>query len=126
MINITSSGSFKHTDSFLKKTANKQQFKNLQKLAEEGVNALSSATPVDSSLTAKSWYYEIVIKNGKYTIIWKNKNVSDNVSVAILIQYGHLTGTGGWVQGRDFINPAIRPIFDKIANDVWKEVTKND
>lgn len=95
----------------------------LGKYGVEGVQALSQATPQDSGLTASSWSYEILKQNGNYTIVWINTNVHSGVSVAVLIQYGHGTGTGGYVQGRDYINPAIQPIFDRIANDVWKVVT---
>lgn len=89
-----------------------------------GVAALASATPVDSGETAQSWYYEITNKKGSVSISFHNSNIQNGVPIAIILQYGHGTGTGGWVAGRDYINPAIRPIFDQIANDAWKEVTK--
>lgn len=97
--------------------------KILDRFGQEGVAALSSATPVDSSFTANSWDYEVVETGNSYSIIWTNSNVVNGVPVAILLQYGHGTGTGGYVQGRDYINPAIKPIFDKIAKEVWKVVT---
>ena len=86
--------------------------------------ALASATPVDSGLTASSWSYEITNKNGTATISFRNSNIQNGVPIAIILQYGHATGTGGWVEGRDYINPAIQPIFDQIANDAWKEVER--
>ena len=86
--------------------------------------SLASATPVDSGETAKSWYYEITNKKGFVSISFHNSNIQNGVPIAIILQYGHGTGTGGWGAGRDYINPAIRPIFDQIANDAWKEVTK--
>ena len=87
--------------------------------------ALASATPVDSGETATSWYYEITNKNNTITISFHNSNIQNGVPIAIILQYGHGTGTGGWVQGRDYINPAIQPIFDQIANYAWKEVTRS-
>ena len=89
-----------------------------------GVEALSSATPIESGLTASSWYYKIENKDGKASINFYNSNIQNGVPIAIILQYGHGTGTGGWVEGKDYINPAIQPIFDKIVNDAWKEVTK--
>ena len=89
-----------------------------------GVDALASATPVESGLTAASWYFEVESGGGRHRITWKNSNVNGGVHIAIILQYGHGTGTGGYVQGRDYINPAIRPVFDKIEAEVWKEVTK--
>ena len=86
--------------------------------------ALASATPIDSGMTANSWNYSIEKKNGVIKISFNNTNIQNGVPIAIILQYGHGTGTGGWVEGRDYINPAIQPIFDKIANDAWREVTK--
>ena len=97
---------------------------NLDKYGQEGVAALASATPVDSGLTASSWYYEITHTKDSSTITFLNSHVNDGVPIAIILQHGHGTGTGGWVEGRDYINPAIQPIFDKIANNAWREVTK--
>ena len=96
----------------------------LDKYGREGVAALASATPVDSGLTASSWYYEIENKNGSATITFYNSNIQSGVPIAIILQYGHGTRNGGWVQGRDYINPAIQPIFDKITDEAWREVTK--
>lgn len=97
---------------------------DLDKYGREGVAALASATPVDSGLTANSWYYTIENTRGSIKITFHNSNIQNGVPIAIIIQYGHGTGTGGWVQGRDYINPAIQPIFDRISNDIWREVTK--
>ena len=96
----------------------------LDKDGREGVNALSSATPVESGVTAASWYYEIEHSSGSAAIQFYNSIVNKGVPIAIILQYGHGTGTGGWVQGRDYINPAIQPLFDKMAEEVWKEVTR--
>ena len=97
---------------------------DLDKYGRAGVAALASATPVESGLTASSWYYEITNKDGSATISFYNSNIQNGVPIAIILQYGHGTGTGGWVQGRDYINPAIQPIFDQITKDAWKEVTR--
>ena len=123
MIKIESKGSFKNTESFLKKVSNRSIYNSLDKYAREGVAALKSATPVDSGLTAASWYYKISSTRGSYSITWMNSHTPSGRPVAIMLQYGHATGTGGYVQGRNYINPAIKPIFDRIARDVWKAVT---
>lgn len=96
----------------------------MEALAQEGVNALRAATPVESGVTADSWTYEVLESGGGVTIWWNNTNIVDGFSVAIGLQYGHGTGTGGWIEGYDFINPAIQPIFDKIADKVWEEVKR--
>ncbi len=96
----------------------------LDKYGKDGVAALSSATPVDSGNTVNSWYYEIENKKGQVRINFLNSNINQGVPIAIILQYGHGTGTGGWVQGRDYINPAIQPVFDRILQDIWKEVTR--
>lgn len=123
MITIESKGSFKKTESFLKTVSSRSIYKDLDRFGRAGVSALESSTPEESGLTATSWDYEITSSRGSYSIIWTNDNLVDGVPVAILLQYGHGTGTGGYVQGKDFINPAIKPIFDQIAQDVWKVVT---
>ena len=97
---------------------------DLDKYGREGVAALSSATPVDTGKTANSWYYKIERQNGSVSINFLNSNINEGVPIAIILQYGHATSTGGWVEGRDYINPAIRPLFDSIAEKAWKEVTK--
>lgn len=116
-------GNFNNTERFFKRARKMDFFRNLEKYAQEGVAALSSATPVDSGLTAASWDYEIVKKKGFISIYWTNSNINAGVPIAVILQYGHGTNNGGYVQGRDYINPAIRPVFDKIADNAWKEVT---
>lgn len=123
MISFTSSGSFKNTEAFLKKMSRKEMFNSLEASAREGVSALASATPVDSGITAASWSFEIQRSGDSCTIVWTNDHVVDGRPIVIMLQYGHGTGTGGYVQGRDFINPAIKPVFDRIADKVWKAVT---
>ncbi len=115
MINITEKGSFKNTEAYLRKLKDADRLRILGKYGSLGVNALSNATPRESGLTAESWYYTIVQRPGYYSIRWHNSNVHDGIPIAVLIQYGHGTGTGGYVQGRDYIMPAIRPIFDMIS-----------
>jgi hypothetical protein len=124
MIEVTSSGDFKKTEAFLLAMKRGEVYDILEKYGQQGRDALASATPIDSGITRESWKYEVVRKNGKYQIIWRNTNVESGIPVAILIQYGHATGTGGWVEGRDYINPAIQPLFDKIANEVWERVKR--
>lgn len=118
-----STGSFKKTESFLDFLQGDSIYRSLERYAQEGVRALAAATPVESGLTAASWSAEVVKKRGSYQIIWSNSHVVSGAPIAILLQYGHGTGTGGYVAGRDYINPAIQPVFDRIANDVWKAVT---
>ena len=124
MIKVTHKGSFKNVEAFLQRMKKREQFAALEKYGSSGVRALAAATPVDSSETANSWYYEIVDRPGYFSIQWLNSNMEDGISIAAIIQYGHATRNGSWVEGRDYINPAMRPIFDQIANDMWKEVTK--
>lgn len=123
MIKIKQSGNFNNTERFFKRAQKMDFFRNLEKYAREGVTALASATPVDSGTTAASWGYEIQKRHGKVSIYWTNSNINNGVPIAVILQYGHGTNNGGYVQGRDYINPAIRPIFDKIADNAWKEVT---
>ena len=125
MITFRQKGDFSKLTRFLEKAKETVGRGDLDRYGREGVAALASATPIDSGLTASSWYYEIENRNGSVTISFNNSNIQNGVPIAIMIQYGHGTGTGGWVQGRDYINPAIQPIFDRIANDVWKEVIKS-
>ena len=124
MITFRQKGDFSKLTRYFEKVKGVAKLSDLDKYGREGVAALSSATPVDSGLTANSWYYEIERQNGGACIVFKNSNVNNGVPIAIILQYGHGTGTGGWVQGRDYINPAIQPIFDRIAADAWKEVTR--
>ena len=123
MIKIKQSGNFNNTERFFKRAQKMDFFRNLEKYAREGVTALASATPVDSGTTAASWGYEIQKRHGKVSIYWTNSNINNGVPIAVILQYGHGTNNGGYVQGRDYINQAIRPIFDKIAENAWKEVT---
>ena len=124
MISFRHKGDFSKLTRYLERAKNAVRLGDLDRYGREGVAALSSATPVDSGLTASSWYYEIVRKEGSVSIVFNNSNIQNGVPIAVILQYGHGTGTGGWVQGRDYINPAIQPIFDRIANDAWKEVTR--
>ena len=122
MIVITQSGNFNNTERFLKGAKKLDIRRILESYGREGVRALASATPVDSGLTADSWGFRVTISKGSFSIVWTNSNVVKGVPIAIILQYGHGTGTGGYVQGRDYINPAIQPIFQKIADSVWLEV----
>ena len=124
MIRFRHKGDFSKTKKFLDRAKKAIQLIDLDKYGQEGVAALASATPVDSGLTASSWYYTTSNKNGYAKLTFFNSNIQNGVPIAIILQYGHGTRNGGWVQGRDYINPVIQPIFDKIANDAWKEVTK--
>lgn len=124
MISFRQKGDFHKLTNYLEKAKESIKLGNLDKYGREGVMALSANTPVDSGLTANSWYYIIENKKGSVSITFCNSNISEGVPIAIILQYGHGTGTGGWVQGRDYINPVIRPIFDRIADEAWKEVTK--
>lgn len=124
MIRFRQKGDFSKLSRYLERVKEAAKLGILDKYGREGVAALSSATPVESGKTASSWYYEIKRQNGSVSITFNNSNINKGVPIAIVLQYGHGTGTGGWVQGRDYINPAIRPIFDRIADDAWKEVTK--
>ena len=124
MITFESSGSFDKTESFLKRMFLGDPIINaLQRYGQMGVSALANASPVESGLTAQSWGFEVERSRGGYSITWTNHDIENGFPVAIMLQYGHGTGTGGYVAGRDYINPAIRPIFDKIADEVWKVVT---
>ena len=124
MIRFRQKGDFSKATKYLEKAKKAAGMKDLSKYGKAGVAALSSATPLDSGLTASSWYYEIKNQNGRISIDFCNSNINDGVPIAIILQFGHGTGTGGWVQGRDYINPAIQPVFDKIADEAWREVTE--
>lgn len=123
-IEVRVTGDFSKTTSFLNRLQNKDYMSIIKEYAERGVDILRSATPVDTGRTADSWYYEITQDHNQTTINWCNSNVNEGVYIAAIIQYGHGTGTGGYVQGIDYINPALRPVFDALANECWKEVTK--
>lgn len=122
MISVDQSGSFKNTEAFLRNASKVNILSVLRAQAQLGVKALSSATPKDSGLVSESWGFEVSGKGGIYTIYWTNTDIETGFPVAIMLQYGYGTGTGGYVQGRDYINPAMRPVFDAIANAVWKAV----
>lgn len=124
MITFRQKGDFSKLNRFLEKAKETVKLGDLDRYGREGVAALASATPVDSGKTASSWYYEIVRTSEGVSISFKNSNINKGVPIAIILQYGHATRNGGWVEGRDYINPAIQPIFDRIANDAWKEVRK--
>ena len=124
MVRFRQKGDFSKLTSFLEKAKESVKIGDLDKYGREGVAALSSATPIDSGKTANSWSYEITNKNGSVTISFNNSNIQNGVPIAIILQYGHGTKNGGWVQGRDYINPAIQPVFDEIVDKAWREVTK--
>lgn len=123
MLYVTSQGDFSKTQKFLVKLARPNIIERLKAYGSMGVDALSAATPKDSGKTAGSWGYEVKQSGKTYSIVWTNTNVVQGVPIAVILQYGHGTGTGGYVQGRDYINPAIQPIMSRIAEDVWKVVS---
>lgn len=124
-VNFTHKGNFNHLERFLAKAVKIKPVINmiLHKYGRKGVEALAAATPRDSGKTADSWSYEIIEEGNSSKIVWKNSNIHDGVVIALLLQYGHGTGTGGYVQGTDYINPAVEGIFRQMADDAWKEVT---
>ena len=122
MISFRSKGNFNKTEKLLKKSLGKDWMSVLDKYAQQGVQALASATPIESGVTACAWDYEITQEKGAVSIVWKNYNINKGVNIAIILQYGHATGNGGYVRGRDYINPALRPIFDQLADAAWKEI----
>lgn len=124
MIGFRQKGDFSKTSNFLKRAKELKIRNVLERYGQMGVSALASATPTDTGLTASSWYYKIEMTSTSASLIFCNSNINKGVPIAIILQYGHGTGTGGWVQGRDYINPAIQPIFDKLKSDAWREVTK--
>ena len=124
MIKFRQKGDFSKTTNFLKRAKDKVYLEDLDKYGRQGVAALASATPIDSGKTASSWYYKIENTKESAKITFYNSNVQNGVSIAIILQYGHGTRNGGWVEGRDYINPAVQPIFDKIVDDAWREVSK--
>lgn len=124
MIGFRQKGDFSKATKYFERLRQASRLKILERYGQEGANALSSATPVDSGLTAASWYYKLEVKDTYAAIMFCNSNVNKGVNIAIILQYGHGTGTGGWVEGRDYINPAIQPIFDSIVERAWGEVTR--
>lgn len=123
MISVTTSGSFKNTESFLRNAPKANVRSILESCGQEGVRALSAATRKDSGRAAASWYYTVTQTRSGWTLTWSNSDVESGFPVAIMLQYGYATGTGGYVQGTDYINPALKPIFDKISDKAWKAVT---
>ncbi len=124
MIRFKQKGDFKNLESFLNRAGNFDMRTFLDRYGREGVEALRSNTPIDSGLTASSWDYYIETNKRTSKIVWTNTHNISGVNIAIILQYGHATKNGGYVQGQDYINPAIRPIMDKIADDVWREVRR--
>lgn len=124
VIEFKHKGNFKKTDGFLKNLKYFSIDQILDYYGQKGVEALKAATPVDTGKTASSWYYEIVKEQGKTSVVWKNSNIKDWVNVAVIIQYGHATSSGSWVDGIDYINPALQPIFNQIAEDAWNEIRR--
>ena len=124
MITFRQKGDFSKASRYLERLKEAAKLGVLDKYGREGVAALASATPTETGLTANSWTYEIERKGSSVSIVYKNSNINKGVPIAVILQYGHGTGTGGWVQGRDYINPAIQPVFDRIADEAWKEVTR--
>ena len=124
-IKIKTIGEFKKTRRFLKRSQDVRTMRNLAEYGQRGADGLAAATPVRSGETASSWGYEASYANGSAKLSWTNSNVNDGFNVAELIQYGHGTGTGGWVEGQDYINPVVQPIMNEIADKLWNEVTKD-
>ena len=124
MIKFTEKGDFSKTERYLHRLKTLELDAILNKYGTLGVNILSNATPTDSGETSQSWYYTIQNRPGYYSIRWHNRHENDGVPIAVILQYGHGTGTGGYVQGRDYINPAVRPLFEEMLDLAWKEVTR--
>lgn len=124
MITYRHKGNFPKINRHLERLKEVARLDVLDKYGQECVAALASATPVESGKTANSWYYTVERTRGSIALIFNNSNIQNGVPIAIILQYGHGTGTGGWVQGRDYINPAVQPIFDRIKDELWREVTK--
>lgn len=123
MISVTSSGSFTKIDTFLNAMKSGKPFQDFDRYGRQGVDALSRVTPRETGRAATSWGYQVGHTKGSHSISWYNTDREGGVNVAVILQYGHGTGTGGYVQGRDYINPAMRPLFDKIVADIWRQVT---
>ena len=121
-ITIKSKGNFDRLSKYLSNASKGVQRSTLERFGEQGVEALEAATPIDTGKTASSWYYKIEMKHDSLVLSFHNTNIQNGVPIAIILQYGHGTGNGGYVAGRDYINPAIQPVFDKIAKEAWKEV----
>lgn len=124
MIKFTHKGDFSKLTRYFERLKEAARLSILDKYGREGVAALASATPVDTGHTAASWYYEVTHNSGSAKITFNNSHINKGVPIAIILQYGHGTRNGGWVEGRDYINPAVQPLFDKIVDEAWREVTK--
>lgn len=124
MITFRQKGNFKKTEKLLKKSLGRDYISVLKKYGEYGVRALSAATPIETGVTAMSWNYEIIQNDSSISVVWNNTNIHKGINIALILQYGHATRNGGWVEGVDYINPALRPIFDDLADKAWKEVTR--
>lgn len=124
MVRFVHKGNFKKSDQFFQRMLENVRISDLDKYGRLGVEALASATPIDTGNTASSWYYEIRHTKGRSSIIFRNSHIEKDCPIAIILQYGHATNNGGFVEGRDYINPAMQPVFDVIAKDAWEEVTK--
>lgn len=122
MITFTSKGNFDNLTNYLEKIKNKFDISKLDKYGKQGVQALSAATPVRTGLTASSWGYKILNENSRISIVFTNSHIEKGTPIAIILQYGHATRNGGWVEGIDYINPTIKPLFEKMTNEMWKEV----
>ena len=125
MIRFEQKGNFSKLDHYFKRIKRTMNNIDLDQFGKRGVEALSKATPIDTGLASKSWYYKIIKTKDSATITFNNSDIENGVPIAIILQYGHATRNGGWVEGRDYINPSIQPIFDELAQNAWKEVTKN-
>ena len=123
MFSLKNNGKFTHIERFLNSVSNKGYLNVLDKYGRQGVEVLSSATPIESGKTASSWTYDIEHNGETTSIVFSNTNVNNGVNIALILQLGHGTGTGGYVAGRDYINPAIQPIFDSMVGELWREVT---
>lgn len=124
MIKWSHQGDFSKTERFLERAKGIFNASIFDKYGKAGVDALAASTPKDTGTTADSWYYEVKRSGNRVEINWGNSNINQGVLIAVILQYGHGTGTGGYVRGTDYINPAIKPVFDQIANELWKEVEK--
>ncbi len=123
LLYVKQKGDFKHAETFLNKMLKRDYITVMKRYGEKGVKELKEATPKDTGKTSESWYYEILESKGRVSLYFKNSNIVNGVPIAIVIQYGHATRNGGFVQGRDYINPVLQPLFDEMANKIWKEVT---
>ncbi len=124
MITVRQRGDFKNLTSFLERSKEVFNLGILDKYGRQGVAALQASTPKDTGKTADSWYYKINRNNGTVSLSFHNSNENKGVPIAIILQYGHATGNGGYVEGIDYINPALKPVFEKLADEAWKEAKK--